>query len=290
MSRKQHHTLSFDSIADAVQFARTTPRASDMPVSSAKAKKADWDNGMSLKETINFCANGEVWQQGVDTMMGAMEVTDALTAKHLAPRIVRHVVGSSPSVGAYVTGHPRCMRRRTKQPAITKPVLGIGIPLGIYWGVTARQRLNFGAALLSAVDSLERAGYRCELIALWRASVNNRPGEAYINIEYNIKRPQDRWNPATFAFVLAHVAFQRRLTWRIAETQPQWREAIDRHYASNTNTPALEESLAADFDIYFLNMGPSAAKQCDTPEGAFTLVNDTLTRQMAALEAKQDAR
>jgi hypothetical protein len=188
-----------------------------------------------------------------------------------------------------VTGDPRCMRRRTKSPALDKPVLSIGLSLGIYWGVTFKQRVNMGAAMLSIVDELERSGYRCEVVALWRASAtNNSDYSKYVNIEYNLKAAVDRWNPAAMAFAIAHPAAQRRLTWRIAETQKQWQNAIDHGYCNHINTADYNRSMAADFDIFFGNMDSDIARQCNTATGAFEMiskvVNDQLKKAKQAVE------
>ena len=290
MSRTEMHTLTFDSLVEAANFARTTPRDSGAPDSSGKLKDDNtWDLDMNLEQTLAFVASGEIWEKGLNNMTDAMEITDTLAARSVLPRVNSVIAGGAVSIGRYVTGDPRCMRRRQKSPAVDKPVLSIGIQLGIAWSVSAEQKLNFGAALLSVIDELERSGYRCEVVALWRASGNNGPDyKHYVNIEYNLKQPQDRWNPASLAYAIAHPAFIRRMTWRIAETQHQWNIATHSCYCTNENTKHLRRSLSADFDIYFDCLEPGNARKCDRPAGAFEYVTGVVNKQLATAQEGAD--
>lgn len=284
MSRHNIHTLYFTDMAEAAHFARHTPRADMAPAESQDRRDHDWDLGFDLEESIE-CAEGTRFWDGVSTMMDNMEITDKLAAKADLPRVKRHLVGGSVSMGAYLSGHPKHMRRRSPQPSVDRPVLSIGVSLGIYWGTTAAQRLNMGAALMSAIDQLERNGYRCEVIAFWRASgTNNDPFKHWVNIEYQLKAPQSAWNPSALAFTIAHPAAQRHLTWRIAETQTQWTGALRSCYCSNINTQKYHESCAGDFDVYFGNMGRSESAECNTLPGAFGMVQATITDQMERAE------
>lgn len=281
MSRMDMHTLTFQSLNDAVDFVKTTKRNDPNKCSSTKKEDYNWDAGMNYTETLKHASGEKIWAEGVNKMMRAMDITDELAAKSMSPRVVNDLVGGAVNMGAYMTGHPRNMRRRTKAPAVDKPVLSIGVCLGIYWGVRAQERLNMGAALLSAVDQLERNGYRCEITALWRGGpTNDFNYSKYVNIEYVLKRPEERWNPGAMAFAFAHPAFQRRLTWRIAETQPQWRKAIT-HYCDHKNTEAMDKSLASDFDIYFNNVDRGMHGKIQTPKDAFKYVQETLNAQLA---------
>jgi len=273
-------------MVEAANFAATTTRCHGSYQQSEKRTTDDtWALGETLETTIEKVRTGYVWSTGLETMSSAMDVTDRLAARAMLPRVKHDIVGSSVSVGAYITGHPLCMRRRQRMPAVDKPVLSIGIPMGIVWSTKAEERLNMGAAMLSAVDKLESNGYRCELVAVWRASGDNCDDYSnWVNIEYMLKRAQDRWNPATLAFVMAHPAVTRRLTWRIAETQKQWKNAVSDSYLSNKNTEKFHTSMAGDFDIYFNNMIPSMCARCKTPAGAFEYIAEVINQQLAEQE------
>ena len=290
MSRSDMTTLTFDSLEDAARFARETPRCPmSKTLSQDEPSTRAWDNGMQLEESIDRAASGYIWDDGVAMMTDTMQITEELSARSESPRVARAIQGGSVSMGAYMSGHPRCMRKRSKQPRVEHPVLSIGIPLGIYWGIDVRQRMNFGAAMLSAVNQLERTGYRCEITALWRAGDTNRdPYHQWINIEYNLKSAGEKWSPASIAFCVAHPGFQRRLTWRIAETQQAWKRTIDGGYASNSNTKEFQNSMAYDFDIYFDNMDTDIGNACSSPEGAFEYVNGVINKMV--INAKEAAQ
>ena len=288
MSRDNIHTLYFSDLAEAAQFARSTPRPEGARDLSEQPEGYDWDMGLDLADTIDH-AEGTAFWDGVSSMMDTVDITDKLAAKADLPAVQRDLVGGSVNVGAYLTGHPRHMRRRTPQPAVDKPVLTIGVSLGIAWMVKAEHRLNFGAALMSAVDQLERNGYRCEIIAYWRASGTNANAFKYwVNIEYLLKRSDQTWNPSALAFAIAHPAFQRRMTWRIAETQPQYHDSLRAAYCSNTNTKKYHESCAGDFDVYFGNVGRNENNAISTPADAFQYVTGTVNDQLARARQVQE--
>ena len=288
MSRSEIHTLQFDSPVDAARFAKTTPRVPKSQRESDKNKDGDWALGLDLAETLDKVESGYIWNQGLDAMTASMEVTDELAAKSSLPRLVRAVSGGVPCVGAHVMGHPKAMYRKQKRDTVDRPVLSVGINTGLAWSVTSKQRLNFAAAMLSAVDQLERVGYRVELTALWRAADSGECSDysKWTNIEVMLKRASERWNPTTIAFVVGHPAVQRRMYWRILETQEQWRHLTD-GYCYHADSIHYDRSMAMDFDIYFGNMASAIAKKCNTPEGAFayveSVVNSMLADQKAAV-------
>jgi hypothetical protein len=240
---------------------------------------------MKFQETIDKTRSAYIWTEGLDKLNESLKITAELAAKAELPRLQRRVEGGAVCVPAYISGHPKAMYRKDKAPAVDRPVLSVGINTGIAWVVNPEQRLNFAAAMLAAVDELESSGYRCELIALWRAaSDKNDDYSKWANIEVMLKRPQDRWNPSSVAFCVAHPAVQRHMYWKILETQEEWRQCTD-GYCYHKDSIAYDRSMSADFDIYFGNMCSNIASKCNTPEGAFEYVQSIINDQMSQMEA-----
>ncbi len=281
MSRHDMTTRRFKSLREAALYAMHTPRIENSKAQSEHADYGyDWSYNVGLDECLNKLHDGYIWQEGVDKLSGALDVTESLAARSELPRVVRNIIGGSISMGAYVTGDPRCMRRRTKQPAVEKPVLSVAIPIGAACGVTARQRANFGAAILSACNVLERAGYRVEIDAIWRIGCEQTPYKNWFNMEVEVKGARDRLNPAAFAFAVMHASMLRKWGFRVAETVEAWRPTVNNGYGQNTNGKRFHASLAADYDLYFDNMDYTMSHMCSTPEGAFKYVEDVVNRQL----------
>lgn len=281
MSRHDMHSLYFDDLAEAAHFARSTPRTDGAPEISRRPNDYDWDFGCDWDTALEY-AEGKRYWAGADDLMAKMELTDKLAAKAKLPRISRELVGGSVNVGAYLSGHPRHMRRRQPQPAVDRPVLTIGVSLSISHCVTANARLNMGAAVLSAVDALERSGYRCEIIAYARygAAGMDDDTSGWVNIEYVLKKPDQRWNPSAVAFALAHPAFFRRMTLGIQETQAEWLPVTHNSYGRPFTNATFHASAAGDFDVYFPNMqhdGPYSDTECAF-EAVQQLFEDQLER------------
>lgn len=281
MSRFDMTTLQFDSLLDAAEYAKKAKRVGSNDSSKTATATRSWDDNLGLQKTLNHLTDGYIWEKGLATMISGMEITDELAARSSLPQIMNHVVGGSLNVGRYLTGHPRNMRRREKMPATDRPVLSIGIPLGMASGVSTTERLNFGAAMLSAVDQLERSGYRCEIVTLWRITgCGSEDYSKYINIEMTAKQAHERWNPAALAFALAHPAMLRRLCFKLAESEQAWDQTCNAGYGYNTNDKWLKRSLAGDFDIYFDNMDYGISQACNSPKGAFKYVEGIINDQL----------
>ena len=285
MSRSEIHSLYFDTPIDAALFAMNTPRAKGARRSSEDNEGHEWDMGMDLPETLDKVSSAYVWRQGMDQLSDSMEITDELAARSELPRLKRVIAGGLPCVPAYVTGHPKAMYQKTKQDAVDRPVLSIGIQTGIAWIVRPHHRINFAAAMMSAANALESMGYRCELTALWRAPDSGECSDykRWCNIEVTLKTAQERFNPASIAFVCAHPAVQRHMFWRILETQKQWVHLTD-GYCYHRDSVHYERSMSGDFDIYFGNMASAIADKCETPEGAFKYVEQVVGDMLADMK------
>jgi len=279
MSRFDMTTKRFDNFKALAQFAATGEPVAGTGASRKVTYDLDWDNGYDFDKTMECLNTGYIWTDGVGMLRNSMNITEKLAARSSLPTVVRDVVGGAVSVGAFLAGHPRHMRRRQKAPAIAKPVLTIGVPIGAAWFVSSEQRANFGAALLSVCKVLERQGYRVEIDVLWRCGANNAY-KHWINIEVPVKKATDRLNLASLSFAVMHSAMLRRACFGVAERVPAWEATVERSYGLNENDRKFYASLAADYDLYFGNMVDDIATACTTPEGAFKYVEEQVSEQL----------
>jgi hypothetical protein len=285
MSRQEMTTRRFESFKQLSHYAQTTERALPHTASEKTEYDHEWDYGMDLQTTLHNLDNGYIWDDGVNLLKTSLEVTEKLAAKAFMPGIRRDVVGGAVSIGAFLAGHPRNMRRREPAPAIDKPVLSVGIPINLVCTCRASQRANYGAAILSVCNQLERKGYRLNIDAIWRAGAHN-PYSNWINVEINVKGPRQRLNMAAFSFAIMHAAVFRRAGFRVAETVSEWGNTVACGYGYPANDRPFHNSMASDYDLYFDNMDPRLSRTCNTPEGAFGYVLKRLEDQLErALQA-----
>jgi len=251
MTASQIHTLRFDSVSELGRFAQNTPRYSEL-AQSAKAESQTWDYGMNYDAAIQTAVDGGYWEEGAAMMNKSVKLCHDLQEHRQLPTLATHIQGFMPCVPNFLMGVPNSMFKRPLTDKLDRPVLRIGVNMGVAYGVPAEDLIRKGAAILACIDDLESNGYRCELVALWRASsCNEEPFAKWVNIECVIKQADQHWNPTSAAFMLAHPAAIRRVMWRVAETQPVYDHAINSHYCTNRNTIKLKESMAADFDVWF---------------------------------------
>lgn len=286
MSRKEiKSTLEFDSVgawADYTAAATPQPRAGSASESNGRGK--EWDNGMTYEEALRVAQSGGYWAEGSKLLQKQMALAEQFSARVPMPRLRRDLVGGAPCVGAYCMGHPKSMFKRDKELAQGKPILTVAVCMGAYSGSTYKQKLNRGAAIMTAVNELETQGYRCELRLVHR--LPDCPSHAlkkWCNVEVVLKKAEEKFNPASCAFMLAHAAAHRHVMFKTMECTPIMAELTSCGYGYAGNMESLKHSLTEDFDLWFEGVTPQVGRQCGTTARAFEYVRGKVDEQLAQL-------
>lgn len=155
----------------------------------------------------------EGWTPGMDTIKSAIERIELPSIDLRRVRLTMDVAGGSVDMGRYMANDPECMRRIVMAPS--KPVVRIAVNAGYAATVSASQVLANGAPIVALCDLLASAGFGVEIDAV----TIKRAGSEPVGLAVNVKRANQPIDLGTFAFAIAHAAFNRRLVWGALEVQ-----------------------------------------------------------------------
>lgn len=205
-NKKEVH-LEFDSVA---QFAAVD--ASLTPEQSTYSQSKDGDDnfaGCSFSEAVAYATDG--WHDGRKDLAKLTETGIQRLDRAPIREVLHDVAGFSPNVPMYCAGMPDCMMQYDE---VTKPsVLRLVVEVSRHWMVTAKQVMNYGAALLAYIEMIEAEGIRCEL---WAAHGTGGNGKT-LTSRVLVKESDQPFDFGAIAFALGHAGFQRRLQFRVKE-------------------------------------------------------------------------
>ena len=227
------HTLEFDSWQEYVDYAANTPStlASGQRASRSQDSVHNrperhhivkvWAGYPSFEEAVDKSTNG--WPEG------AAELAKTFNDFHIPAQRTETEMAFTPvgpgtlAMGRYIQGHPEpfMVQRETDRmldaPAGVGGVVHLGINISQNANVTATQRFQLGALILSLVDMLERNGKRVELTMI-TASEGSQDGHTRIMVK--VKKADSSINMSILAACFANAGTQRRLNFSVRETLP----------------------------------------------------------------------
>jgi hypothetical protein len=266
----------FDSITELAARvndlqANDTRRCGD---ESTSIYPMEFYGNMNMKRALAIATDGGNWQDGADSMPTIDLDHSALNGGEMpTPTLTSNIYGFAPNVPAYLTGQPDSMLD-LDEPMAGNKLLRVAVHVGRGHNAKQSQALNRGAAIMAVLDKLSKEGYSLEVWAIWR----NTNGEDTASVETCIKHGCDFWSPASVAFALGHVAFQRRLCWRVAESMTDGGQ----HLTSG----GYGNGASADFSDFDLSYGYMIEHYSySTIDRAIDTIKDATLDQLAAIAA-----
>lgn len=215
--RKIH--FAFDGLRDLGAYLRDLPEQDWMNEGRASQNpgREDWTGGMNYQQAVDMALSGE-WRKGAD----AVRALTVSPAGDRAPRRrpMRRVAGARPHIQAAIAGDPKSMIRMVvddRQARAKAPVVTIMTCLVHGANVSAESYFNFGAALCSAIDAIERQGRRVELIGRHTCELRKLSWDWSVTI----KRADQALNKGAVSGVVTCPAFTRRLYFRLVESMDE---------------------------------------------------------------------
>ncbi len=226
--------FGFSSLGAMVEYV-TENRFADR--SGWRTDDTRWAGGTML-EAIRLTRDG--WAEGEER---ARAVCEALSVLHAVKRR-REVglTGGHVSVGRMLSGNPKHMVRRAKLPSARVITLFVEMVAASY--ITAEILTIRAAAIAAICDTLENAGYSCEIISLCTVKNvgSNTPMAQSATI---VKHAGQKLNLHDTSFALGHPAYLRRMHFAcVASTElchKIWKnqgcpsEAFNHHYPTAKN-------------------------------------------------------
>lgn len=230
--------------------------------------QSEWCGGVTYQEARKLALYG--WEKGLKDISEKLSLIPHEGQQRI---VVKDVCGHSPDVARFVAGLPDCMNRRTTGLSKRKPCLDILVNAGFSGCINAGDILNYGAAIASLIDSLERAGYSLSIIAGSMVKLDSQDFGAFVRLK-NHGEPLDM---DRLAFFIAHPASLRRLRFSHREVFCTY-DDIGSSYGGSIDVP----KDTFQYDLYFprhLHKMP----QCSTVTKAMSYVIDLVKKQQPEL-------
>ena len=257
--------LEFDSVAQfAAVDANMTPEQTEFQTSKKTGRKRDDFAGCTFDEAVAYATDG--WHDGRKDLAALTETGIQRLDRAPIREVLHDVAGFSPNVPMFCAGMPDCMMSYDE---VVKPsVLRLVVEVSRHWKVTAKQVMNYGAALLAYIELIEAEGIRCEL---WAAHATGGNGKT-LTSRVLVKESDQPFDYGAIAFALGHAGFQRRLQFRVKE---QFAEmwigcgTTKRGWGFSYGCPITYPLALFDGDTIFrVPTINDTYKQCDSLDGA----------------------
>lgn len=173
------------------------------------------------------------------------------------------VVGCYPEIGMALSGDPECMVTIEPSPA-PSPIIRIGISIFRRADIPADLVMRYGGLVISHLDALEAAGWRCELTLVNAIITHGAPS---FKTEIVLKRAEHAPDKDRILFAIANPSMSRRLIFRAMETVPEMENAYSGGYGSDGSRGGV-----AGFDAFI----PSA-KLRQTKDDMIQIIGNALT-------------
>jgi len=264
---------SWDSLAEAIEFADKGKRGSDFSASSRE--EGDWSGTPNWPYMLKVAENG--WTKGRALVAASLETIFSTGAATLAnaAAIDYDIAGHYPDTALASSGETFAMINAGDLSA-EKPVVKLVVNITASAGIKAKHLANRGAAVAALVDQIESAGHSCEIHAV-RSTVGYQD---HFTCEcVVVKRAGERLGVDEIAFGLGHPSMLRRVCFALMENDPFTnRKGFAGGYGMPRDIPA--DALPADA-IYFEGID-NDRKGYDSPENAMKLIRGIYEKQAEA--------
>lgn len=261
-----------ESMDDAQQWLRDTPRKWTVEESIEHADAKDWDLGAGYQGALRLARDG--WSEGVAMIDTALQAI--IPASGREARWGYSQTGGSVSVGRYLTGNPKCMRNRRKRTMGAAPVLHMVVNVVASCAVKAERMANYGAAITGLIDRLENSGKRVHLDMVM---VTNSKGTR-LSMGWNVKRASEPLDLSQVAFSIAHPAALRRIGFAMMERTHNDAESPGYGYSADALPWDVPDYTDGTMIVDGINHQPD---RCFSPKDALRLAIEQVNK--AAVEA-----
>ena len=203
-----------------------------------------WSGTSSLDEAISLLTKGD--KESLSLLNDAKVITDAMfkDVKVKKPKNINSVEGHQPIVPHAIMGLPESMIKTVRQPKKNK-VVNIFINSSQSGGTNKEDIAFHGAMMLSAIEQLEKNGYRVGIYV--GKIVYLSVSESVTGYIVNIKQPMAPLNILKCSFYMVNPSFLRRISFKIDETEPKIEDCTHSSYGQATNYKDIENIVSGTF-------------------------------------------
>lgn len=162
----------------------------------------NWRGTRTMSEAIDTARNG--WKSGVEQ---ASEILELLQSDNATRRQRLHsVAGGRVNVGRLLSGEPKHMQRRAKQPG--KRIITLYVDCGMLSDVRGETAILRSACVAAIVDLLEQRQFSCEIVTA--INTHDHSDRSASQLCVTVKHAGEKLNLNDLVFMLGHPSLQRR--------------------------------------------------------------------------------
>lgn len=202
---------SFDSITEFTDINNSRPNTKEMKYKdSSSSGSKSFTGTSSFEEADLLLRNGYV--EGVKELSSKVKAFATNTSK---PKTNYRPVGSSPSVGRFLSGNPNCMRH-TQRVKVETPCVKVFVNCSYSHFYSTNQIISHGVVVFDAIQKLESKGIRTEIHIVQIVENNSHIAVATIKI----KDGAEKLNLTKCTYPMIHPSWLRRHVLKWFETTP----------------------------------------------------------------------
>lgn len=211
------HVREFKSLADFLDLCESP---TDFPASRRSSLSGDssFTGTATFDEAIDLAFG---WKKGADRIEKMAARIKPRNQKNRFEAKAREAGPGVVSMGAFNAGHPQpyvvleeSNAVKAGRGKIVKVVVNISASAGVNKSTIERR----GAAILSLVSALEKAGRRVEVEVVEATGAGwNRNSKELLVYRVSVKKPQQKLNLYSIAFAIAHPSMLRRFIFSAME-------------------------------------------------------------------------
>lgn len=227
----------------------------------------------TFEEAMDLAVRG--WTEGRKNIMKTLATAETTLA--FVPSFTMDVAGAYPVAALAAAGDPCSMVDLAPIEERRRPIVRLVIQRSGSAAYGVDEFTNYGAAVLSYVEGIEAAGFRCEITAAF-VSDFGEDGDQITTV--TVKRAEEPMEFDRMAFVLTHPAFFRRIGFGVMESIPVLSGWLTRHSYGYSRNPKPEQFDHDQILVPGVNMVKPGAKELRSVKACLAHMGPILERQL----------
>ena len=257
------------------EFIRKAAEPSLSSAESSKRKELDekeFSGTYNFDEAIRLVTNG--WPEGRAKLMTA--IAAAQTTSTFTPSLVMDVAGAYPIAALAAAGDPCSMVDLAPVEDRVRPIVRLLVQRAGSAAYSVDEFTNYGAAIMSYIEGLEAAGFRCEVTVCF-ASDFHSDGDQFCTVV--VKRAEEPIEIDRMAFVMVHPAFFRRIAFAVYEATEGLSDILNRNAYGYSRNPRADEAERGQIIVPGVNFVKPGAKELKTPAAVLKHIAPMIEQQ-----------
>jgi hypothetical protein len=280
---KAYYRTHFDSLGEFIKASRN-PSLSDAKSSKREGREEDTFSGTPTFDAALLLAE-RGWPEGRAKLMTA--IAAAQSSPTFTPSIVMDVAGAYPIAALAAAGDPCSMVDLAPVEDRVRPVVRLLIQRAGSAAYDVDEFMNYGAAVMSYVEGLEGAGFRCEITVCF-ASDFHSDGDQCTTVV--VKRAEEPIEMDRMAFVMVHPSMFRRLAFSVFEATEGLSQILSRNSYGYIRNPRADEAERGQCIIPGINSIRPGNKDLKTPAACLKYIGPVIEEQLRQVGVEPPAQ